>query len=62
MYSLIIRLLVITAFLEIGLSVTDFTDCKSRACASKLDTAKATVLKINWKPISMFPEEARKFR
>ena len=62
MYHVLIRLFLIAAFLELGLTISDFTNSNSAKSANNIQQAKAKILKINWKPISVFPEEARKFR
>ena len=61
MYSLLIRLMVIAALAQLGISVATFRNCKSRACLARIEKASHDVLHVDWKPISMFPEEAKKF-
>lgn len=61
MYSILIKLIVAAAFLELGMSISSFKDCPSRACLIRIERASRAVLKIDWKPISVFPEEARRF-
>jgi hypothetical protein len=51
MYQLLVRLMLLSALLQLGISVSDFSKCRSRHC-----------LKIDWRPISVFPEEAKRFR
>jgi len=43
-------------------SISDFEDCHSRQCTQKIEKASRDVLKINWNPIVIFPEEAQRFR
>lgn len=62
MYNLLLRLMLIVTLLQLGISLTDIEECRGRECAQKLEKAKNEVLKINWKPISVFPEEAKRFR
>lgn len=62
MYDIIVKLMVLAALLELGLSVTDLESCRSRDCLQKLERRSREVLKIEWRPISVFPEEARRFR
>jgi len=62
MYNLLIKLMVLAAVMELGLSVKDIASCRSRACLRKVERASWKVLKIDWKPISVFPEEAKQFR
>lgn len=46
----------------LGMSLTEVLECRSGSCLRKIEKAKRDVLHVNWKPISLFPEEARKFR
>lgn len=62
METLLLRLIFITAVIQLGYAVSDFEDCHSRQCAQKIEKAARDVLKINWKPIVIFPEEAKRFR
>lgn len=62
METLLIRLMFITAIIQLGYAVSDFENCHSRQCSAKIERASRDVLKINWKPIVIFPEEARRFR
>lgn len=62
MYNLLIKLMVLAALLQLGISTHKFATCSSRGCTSRIEKASRDVLKIDWKPISVFPEEARRFR
>lgn len=62
MYSLLIRLMVIAALIELGISITDFQKCSGRKCLGQIEKASRAVLEIDWKPVSVFPEEAKRFR
>jgi hypothetical protein len=62
MYSLLIKAMFLTVLFQLGLSFSDFSDCRSRQCFRKIDAAVHKVLDIDWKPISVFPEEAKRFR
>jgi hypothetical protein len=62
MYNLLIKLMVLAALLQLGISADKFFSCRSRQCASRIEKASRDVLKIDWKPISVFPEEAHRFR
>ena len=61
MYNLLLKLMMAATLLQLGFSVTDIKDCSGRECVQKLDKAKNEVLKIKWRPISVFPEEAKRF-
>jgi hypothetical protein len=62
MYKMLIKLIVAVTLLELGINISSFKDCPSRACLIRIEKASRQVLKIDWKPISVFPEEARRFR
>jgi len=62
MYNLIIKLMVIAALMKLGISIEEFAFCHSKRCTSRIEKASRDVLKIDWKPISVFPEEAQRFR
>jgi hypothetical protein len=62
MYKLIIKLMVIAAILKLGISIEEFAFCHSKACSGSIEKASREVLKIDWKPISIFPEVAQRFR
>lgn len=62
MYSLLIKLMLFSALLQLGISIEDYLFCNSKACTSRIEKASRDVLKINWKPISVWPEEAQRFR
>lgn len=62
MYSLLVGLMLIVAVTELGLNLAEVSDCRSRACLVRIERRARDALKINWKPISVFPNEARRFR
>lgn len=62
METLLVRLMFLTALLQLGYAISDFENCHSRQCVQKIEKASRDVLKIDWKPISIFPEEAKRFR
>ena len=62
MYDLLLKLIVGISLLQLGLSATDFLKADSRQSAARIEAARRQVLRIDWKPISIFPEEAHKFR
>jgi len=62
MYNLLVKLFITATLLQLGLSLKDFTGCSNQQCIQKLENARREVLKIDWKPISVFPAEARRFR
>lgn len=54
MYQAFVKRIVISTLLHLGLSFKDVL--------TRREYAKRKVLKINWKPVSVFPEEARRFK
>lgn len=64
MYSLLIRLMVLAALAQLGISIAEFRDCKSRACFARFDQASRNLLHVDWKPISVFvrPEKRASYR
>lgn len=62
MNKLLIKLMVLAAALQLGLNLSDVTECYSRQCANRLERLSREVLQIDWKPISVWPEEAKRFR
>jgi hypothetical protein len=59
MYALLIKLIFISALFEIGWSIADVERCHSRQCLAEFKKKSRAFLNIDWKPISVFPEEAR---
>ena len=59
MYRLIVRLMLVAALLELGMTWVEFRKCSARKCIKGIE---AKVLRVEWRPISMFPEEGLKFR
>ena len=62
MYNLLIKLMFIAALAELGLTLSSFEKCKSRECAQQIEKASRDVLRVEWRPISIFPEEGKRFR
>ena len=62
MYNLLIKLMLVAALIEFGMKASDIEGCRSRQCMKMLQARAIDVLKIDWKPISVFPEEAKRFR
>ncbi len=62
MYNLLIKLMLLTALFQLGISLSDFKKCRSRQCFAQFEKRSREVLRINWKPISVFPEEAKRFK
>lgn len=62
MYDVLVKVIVAAALLQLGISLSKQDDCRSRQCLAKIQAASLEVLKIDWKPISVFPEEAKRFK
>lgn len=62
MYGLLLKIILIGAFLQLGISMSDVMTCYSRKCTERIADHSKDILKIDWKPISVFPKEAKKFR
>src|SRR4051812_24765052 len=61
MYSILVRLMDVAALTQLSISLTNASDCKSGACLKRIEKASREVLHVDWKPISIFPAEARRF-
>jgi len=62
MYKLLLKLILIVTLAQAGLTLKDLANCHSRPCIQKVEKASRDVLKIDWKPVSIWPEEAKKFK
>ncbi len=62
MESLLGKLFLAYALYYLGMTLTEVLNCRSGECLRRIERANLDVLKIDWKPISVFTEEAKKFR
>jgi hypothetical protein len=62
MEKLLVKLMVIAALAQLGLNVGSLAHCHSGQCAQAIEKRSRNIMKINGKPLSMFPEEAKRFR
>lgn len=62
MYGLLVRIIVLAALAELGISLVTTQNCHSRHCVVESETYSRKILRIHWKPISVFPEEGSRFR
>ena len=62
MYDLLVRLMVVSALLQLGMSVSHLSGCHGRSCAQQIEARSRDVLHVDWRAVSMFPEEARRLR
>lgn len=62
MYNLLFKLYLAAALMQLGISLTDLGSLSSSRGLKKIDQASKEVLHIKWKPISVFPNEAKRFQ
>jgi hypothetical protein len=62
MEKLLITLMLVAALVKFGISVSDFRNCHSQQCIQMVEKRSRDVLRVDWRPISVFPEEARRFK
>jgi hypothetical protein len=62
MYNLLVKLMLIAGLAQFGLTLVPVENCHSRACLQQIEKHSRDVLKVDWKPITVFPNEAKKFR
>lgn len=62
MYEIMVRLIVAASLLQLGLSLREIEKCDSRECLTRIERASKKVVDIEWRPISVFPEEVKKLK
>jgi hypothetical protein len=62
MYDLLIKAMVCAALVQLGFKAGDLTRFPSFKVMNRIERASRSILFIDWKPISVFPEEAKRFR
>ncbi len=62
MYNLLLKLMLISAMIQFGITATDLVKLGSKGTRDKVERASRDVLKMTWKPISVFPEEAQRIK
>lgn len=62
MYQLLLKIMLVAALLQLGMSLTEFGDCHSLQCFQHIERRSRDLLKIQWQPISVFPSEAKRFK
>ncbi len=62
MYNIIIKLIISAALIDLGISFSQLEECSSRQCWTQIQKASRKAAHIDWKPIAVFPEEAKRFR
>ena len=61
MNDILVRVLVLASMVQLGLFVDESFTCKSDLSNKQVKSAFQNVLRIRWKPISVFPNEAARF-
>lgn len=59
MYRLLVRLMLLSALAQFGMSWKEFRDCRGRQCIRMIEKHYYKVLKIDWSPISVFPDRLK---
>jgi len=62
MYRLLVLLMLVASLEQFGMTISELAQCRSRACLIQVERHSRDVLRVNWKPISVWPEEAKKFK
>lgn len=62
MDSILVKLLLISALAQLGLNSLFDQGCRGFLCLKTVHAASLKVTKIDWRPISVFPEEAKRFQ
>ena len=62
MYCYLVLLMTLAALSKLGIQLSELNGCPSRNCAAKIERASRQIIKIDWKPISVFPEETKRFK
>ena len=62
MLHLLVRLMLVSALAQFGMKLADLENCHSRECLQTVEVWSRDVLKIDWKPMIVFPQEAKRFR
>jgi hypothetical protein len=62
MFDLLFKLMFVAALAQLGISLTDLSMGHNRSVVLMLEQRERDILRIDWKPITIFPEEAKRFR
>ena len=61
MYEITIKLMVAAALLQLGMTLSKPQDIASHSGIERIERTSRQILRVDWKPISVFPEEAKRF-
>ena len=56
----LVFLMALAACEQFGTTIVELSKCRSRACLQQVEKHSQDVLKIGWKPISVWPEKLKK--
>jgi hypothetical protein len=62
MENLLVKLMLVAALTQLGISVSGFLNPESKSTQKTFERTSKDILRINWKPISLFPKEANYFK
>ena len=62
MCDLLVKAMLCAALVQLGIRAADLASFPSSASINRIERASRNILSIDWKPISVFPMEARRFR
>lgn len=62
MYDLLVKLMLVSALIELGLSQADKQNGHGFHDGRTFEQTSRSTLNIDWKPISIFPDQGRRFR
>ena len=62
MYGILLKLMLLAALFALGAPYSTFFSCNTQDCQRQVEKRSRDILKIDWKPISVFPEEAKRFQ
>jgi hypothetical protein len=61
MHEILVKLMAIAALTHFRMSLTEFKSCSPLECVQQAEIHSLDTLRMNWKPISVFPNEAKRF-
>jgi len=62
MYDLLVKIMTVAALAQFGMSIADWSHCHSRQCVQQIEKKSRDILSVGWKPLSVFPEERKRFQ
>jgi cyanate permease len=62
MENLLVKLMLTAAIAQLGISVSDVLNPEPKSIKRRFERRSKDILQINWQPISVFPEDSRRFR